>query len=123
MKKFFLALLIFVLTTKEAYSVTSPKGEMMEEILFQHYSSDLLKITNRLYDCRKILSIKRMDSGHLIKVGLITFTGPHNPPNDLYIITFKDSPIGQDQPFQFHLENVDITKNISNDQYEAFCRQ
>lgn len=56
-------------------------------------------------------------------VGLITFTGPHNPPNDLYIITFTDSPIGPEQPFEFHLENVDRTEKISNEQYEAFCRQ
>jgi hypothetical protein len=34
-----------------------------------------------------------------------------------------DSPSGPEQPFEFHLENVARAKNISNEQYEAFCRQ
>jgi hypothetical protein len=129
MKKFFLALLIFVLASDTgAYAVnktnpTSTKEEMMKEILFQHYASHLLKITNKLYDCEKILSIKRIDNKHLIEVGLTTFTGPHNPPTDLFIITFMDSPRGPEQPFEFHLENVARAENISNEQYEAFCRQ
>jgi hypothetical protein len=67
MKKFFLALLIFILPSDTgAYAEnrsnpTSTKEEMMEDILFQHYASHLLKITNRLYECEKILSIKRID--------------------------------------------------------------
>ena len=56
------------------------KEEMMEDILFQHYASHLLKITDKLYDCKKILSIKSIDNNHLIKIGLTTFTGSHNPP-------------------------------------------
>ncbi|WP_442600143.1 hypothetical protein [Neobacillus sp. D3-1R] len=129
MQKFFLALLIFVFTSDPgAYAANkinpaSTKEEMMEDVLFQHYASHLLKITNRLYDCKKILSIERFDNKHLIRVGLTTFTGPHNPPNDLYIITFMDSPSGPEQPFDFHLENVDQVENISNEQYEAFCRK
>jgi hypothetical protein len=129
MKKFFLAFLLLALasaTKANAANNTNPtstKEEMMEDILFQHYSSDLLKITNKLYECEKILGIKRIDNKHLIEVGLITFTGPHNPPNDLYIITFIDSPSGPGQPIEFHLENVARAENISKEQYEAFCKQ
>jgi hypothetical protein len=129
MRKFFLALLVFVLASETgvyAANETNPistKEEMLEDILFQHYASHLLKITNRLYDCKKIIRIERIDNMHLIKVGLTTFTGPHNPPNDLYIITFRDIPSGPNKPFEFHLEHVARAENISNEQYEAFCRQ
>ena len=129
MKKFFLTLLIIVLasdTRVYATNTTKPvstKEEMMEDILFQHYDSHLLKITDKLYDCKKILSIKSIDNNHLIEIGLTTFTGPHNPPTDLYIITFMDSPSVPGQPFEFHLENVARTENISNEQYEDFCKQ
>lgn len=91
MKKFFLTLLIFVLASDtRAYATnktnpTSTKEEMMEDILFQHYAPHLLKITNKLYECEKILRIKRINNKHLIEVGLITFKGPHNPPNDFIL--------------------------------------
>jgi hypothetical protein len=120
MKKFFLALLIIILASDSgAYaekrtSPTSTKEEMIEDILFQYYAPQLLKITNKLYECEKILSIKKINNKHLIEVGLTTFTGPHNPPNDFYSITFIDSPIGPEQPFEIHLENVARTENISN---------
>lgn len=58
MKKFFLALLVFVLANDTgAYAAnqtnpTSTKEELMEDILLQHYASHLLKRTNRLYDCK-----------------------------------------------------------------------
>jgi hypothetical protein len=129
MRKYIFAFLIFVFATDTgayAANTTNPtltKEEMMEDILLRHYSSNLLKITNRLYECEKILSIKRMDDMDLITVGLITFTGPHNPPNDLYLITFSDSPMGPENPFNFHLEKVARTENISNEKYEAFCKK
>jgi hypothetical protein len=121
--------LVFVLASDNgAYAAnetnpTSKKEELLEDILFQHYASHLLKITNRLYDCKKIISIERIDNKHLIKVGLTTFTGPHNPPTDLYIITFMDSPSDPEKPFEFQLEHVARAENISNEQYEAFCRK
>lgn len=102
---------------------TETKELLMERILFQHYARNLLNITEKLYDCKKIINIKRIDNKHLIKVGLTTFTGAHNPPNDLYIITFQDIPgLSLEQPFEFHLENVDRVKNISEEQYRDFCK-
>jgi hypothetical protein len=129
MKKFCLSLLIVTLLCDigKAYAIdssvqTETKEQLMENILLRHYSPNFLQITKEQYYCQKIRNIRNVDNEYIITVSLLTFQGAHNPPYDLYMITFIDSPVVTGQPFKFQIQNVELAENISIKQAQAVCK-
>ncbi|KFN02484.1 DUF3888 domain-containing protein [Bacillus clarus] len=99
------------------------REQLLESALLNRYYPVIRQVTEDQFECGSVINIKRLGKKEefipkfTVTIQIVTFQGPHNPPNDLITITVEDDLT------DVKVTKVERVKNVSGDAVHKACAQ